>query len=104
MTEGLDLYLGVDKAGGFVARSRSGTGNLLLSGPKLLDRLAASLAGMSATKSTNTVLTMLLAQRPPFVPSGTEAMTIRIDLPPGDPVARRTVTPGRCLATCWKAR
>jgi quercetin dioxygenase-like cupin family protein len=40
---------------------------------------------MSATKATNSVLTMLLAQRPPFVPAGAEAMTVRIDLPPGDP-------------------
>ena len=27
---------------------------------------------------------MLLSQRPPFVPEGAEAMTVRIELPPGD--------------------
>ena len=40
---------------------------------------------MTATKSSNTVLTMLLAQQPPFVPEGAEAMTVQINLPPGDP-------------------
>jgi quercetin dioxygenase-like cupin family protein len=28
---------------------------------------------------------MLLEQKPPFVPEGVEAMTVRLDLPPGDP-------------------
>ena len=28
---------------------------------------------------------MLLEQMPPFVPEGAEAMTVRLDLPPGDP-------------------
>ena len=37
------------------------------------------------TKTSNTALTMLGSQRPPFVPEGAEAMTVRIDLPPGDP-------------------
>jgi quercetin dioxygenase-like cupin family protein len=32
-----------------------------------------------------TTLTMLLAQRPPFVPEGAEGMTVLIELPPGDP-------------------
>ena len=40
---------------------------------------------MTVTKTSNTVLTMLLAQQPPFVPEGVEAMTVRLDLPPGDP-------------------
>src|SRR6201996_2885898 len=40
---------------------------------------------MSTTKATNSKLTMLLARRPPFVPAGAEAMTVRIELPPGDP-------------------
>jgi quercetin dioxygenase-like cupin family protein len=39
------------------------------------------------TKSSNTALTMLLTQRPPFVPEGAEAMTVLIELPPGDPGA-----------------
>ena len=42
---------------------------------------------MTTTRSSNTVLTMLLAQRPPFVPEGAEAMTVLIELPPGDPGA-----------------
>src|SRR5690349_15817857 len=29
--------------------------------------------------------TMLFSQQPPFVPEGMEAMTVRIDLAPGDP-------------------
>lgn len=37
------------------------------------------------TKPGNTVLTMLMTERPPFVPPGAEAMTVRIELPPGDP-------------------
>ena len=37
------------------------------------------------TKTSNTALTMLGSQRPPSVPEGAEAMTVRIDLPPGDP-------------------
>ena len=37
------------------------------------------------TKTSNTALTMLDSQRPPFVPEGAEAMTVRINLPPGDP-------------------
>jgi quercetin dioxygenase-like cupin family protein len=40
---------------------------------------------MTVTKTSNTVLTMLLSQEPPFVPEGAEAMTVRLDLPPGDP-------------------
>ena len=40
---------------------------------------------MTVTKSSNTVLTMLGSQEPPFVPEGVEAMTVRLDLPPGDP-------------------
>ena len=40
---------------------------------------------MTATKTSNTVLTMLGSQQPPFVPEGVEAMTVRLDLPPGDP-------------------
>jgi quercetin dioxygenase-like cupin family protein len=40
---------------------------------------------MTVTKPSNTVLTMLLSQQPPSVPEGVEAMTVRIDLPPGDP-------------------
>jgi quercetin dioxygenase-like cupin family protein len=43
---------------------------------------------MTTTKLGNTVLTMLLAQRPPFVPEGAEAMTVLLELPPGDPGAR----------------
>lgn len=39
------------------------------------------------TKLSNTALTMLLTQRPPFVPEGAEAMTVLIELPPGDPGA-----------------
>jgi len=31
------------------------------------------------------MLTMLLEEKPPSVPEGAEAMTVRIDLPPGDP-------------------
>ena len=50
----------------------------------MLDRLAPSVDGMT-TKTSNTVLTMLDSQRPPFVPEGAEAMTVRINLPPGDP-------------------
>ena len=42
----------------------------------LLDRSAPSVAGM---------LTMLLEEKLPFVPEGVEAMTVRLDLPPGDP-------------------
>jgi quercetin dioxygenase-like cupin family protein len=37
------------------------------------------------TKTSNTVLTTLLAQRPPFVPLGADVMIVRLDLPPGDP-------------------
>jgi quercetin dioxygenase-like cupin family protein len=37
------------------------------------------------TKTSNTALTMLGSQRPPFVPEGAEAMTVLINLPPGDP-------------------
>jgi quercetin dioxygenase-like cupin family protein len=48
----------------------------------LLDRSAPSVEGMT---KTNTVLRMLLAQRPPFVPEGAEGMTVLIELPPGDP-------------------
>jgi quercetin dioxygenase-like cupin family protein len=40
------------------------------------------------TKTSNTVLTTLLTQQPPFVPEGAEAMTVLIELPPGDPGAR----------------
>src|ERR1700748_2374053 len=40
---------------------------------------------MSTTKATNSKLTMLLARRPPFVPAGAEAMTVRIELAPGEP-------------------
>jgi quercetin dioxygenase-like cupin family protein len=40
---------------------------------------------MTVTKSSNTVLTTLGSQQPPFVPEGVEAMTVRLDLPPGDP-------------------
>jgi quercetin dioxygenase-like cupin family protein len=40
---------------------------------------------MTTTKPGNTVLTMLMAERPPFVPPGAEAMTVLIELPPGDP-------------------
>jgi hypothetical protein len=40
------------------------------------------------TKTSNTALTMLGSQRPPFVPECAEAMTVRIDLPPGDPGSR----------------
>src|SRR5436309_9764801 len=40
---------------------------------------------MTVTKTSNTVLTMLDSQQPPFVPEGAEAMTVRLDLPPGDP-------------------
>jgi quercetin dioxygenase-like cupin family protein len=40
---------------------------------------------MTVTKTSNTVLTMLLSQQPPFVPEGVEAMTVQLDLPPGDP-------------------
>ena len=42
---------------------------------------------MTTVKLGNTVLTMLLAQRPPFVPEGAEAMTVLLELPPGDPGA-----------------
>jgi len=37
------------------------------------------------TKISNTALTTLDSQRPPSVPEGAEAMTVRINLPPGDP-------------------
>src|ERR1700745_4168251 len=40
---------------------------------------------MTVTKTSNTVLTMLLAQEPPFFPGGAEPMPVRLDLPPGDP-------------------
>lgn len=40
---------------------------------------------MTVTKTSNTQLTMLDSQQPPFVPEGAEAMTVRLDLPPGDP-------------------
>ena len=40
---------------------------------------------MTTAQTTNSVFTLLLAQRPPLVPAGAEAMTVRIDLPPGDP-------------------
>jgi quercetin dioxygenase-like cupin family protein len=49
---------------------------------------------MTTTRSSNTVLTMLLAQRPPFVPEGAEAMTVLIELPPGDPGALPHRHPG----------
>jgi len=45
---------------------------------KLLDRSVPSLGSMTTT-------TMLFSQQPPFVPESVEAMTVRIDLPPGDP-------------------
>ena len=51
----------------------------------LLDRSAPSVVGMTTTRTTNTQLTMLGSQQPPFVPEGVEAMTVRLDLPPGDP-------------------
>lgn len=51
----------------------------------MLDRLAPSLDSMTTARSSNTVLTMLLEQRPPFVPTAAEAMTVLIELPPGDP-------------------
>ena len=51
----------------------------------LLDRSAPSVVGMTVTKTSNTVPTMLLSQQPPFVPEGVEAMTVRLDLAPGDP-------------------
>ena len=53
----------------------------------LLDRPAPSVGSMTTTKLGNMVLTMLLAQRPPFVPEGAEAMTVLLELPPGDPGA-----------------
>src|ERR1700691_4509066 len=37
---------------------------------------------MTTTKPGNTVL---MAEGPPFVPLGSEAMTVLIELPPGDP-------------------
>jgi quercetin dioxygenase-like cupin family protein len=49
---------------------------------------------MTTTRSSNTVLTMLLAQRLPFVPEGAEAMTVLIELPPGDPGAPPHRHPG----------
>ena len=51
----------------------------------LPDRSAPSVVGMTVTKTSNTVPTMLGSQQPPFVPEGMEAMTVRLDLPPGDP-------------------
>jgi quercetin dioxygenase-like cupin family protein len=42
---------------------------------------------MTTIRLGNSALTMLLAQRPPFVPDGAEAMTVLIELPPGDPGA-----------------
>ncbi|MFI6978666.1 cupin domain-containing protein [Embleya sp. NPDC050154] len=36
-------------------------------------------------KSGGTVLTSLLHQIPPFLPTPTEAMTMTVELPPGDP-------------------
>jgi quercetin dioxygenase-like cupin family protein len=35
--------------------------------------------------TTNSTLTMLLEQRPPFVPEPVEVMTALVELPPGDP-------------------
>ena len=37
--------------------------------------------------TSNATQTMLLAQRPPFVPEDAEAMTVLIELPPGHPGA-----------------
>src|SRR5215472_6433957 len=56
---------------------------------KLLDRLAPSLGSMTTT--------MLFSQQPPFVPGGVEAMTVRIDLPPGDPGSPRSSGRGSVL-------
>lgn len=36
-------------------------------------------------EKSNTVLTMLADQRPPFVPTGAEVMTALVEVPPGDP-------------------
>ena len=74
MAEGLDLHLGVDKAAGmpWLKWYKEFTHEW----SKLLDRLAPSLGSMTTT--------MLFSQQPPFVPEGVEAMTVRIDLPPGD--------------------
>jgi quercetin dioxygenase-like cupin family protein len=40
---------------------------------------------MTTTQSNSSPMTMLLSQRPPFVPEGAEAMTVLIELPPGTP-------------------
>ncbi|WP_028926210.1 cupin domain-containing protein [Pseudonocardia acaciae] len=39
----------------------------------------------TASPLSNTVLTSLLCERPPFVPDGAEVMTMMVELPPGDP-------------------
>ena len=40
---------------------------------------------MTTARSSNTVLRVLLEQRPPFVPAEAEGMTVLVELPPGDP-------------------
>ena len=50
----------------------------------LLDRSAPSVVGMTSRRRANGA-DDVASQRPPFVPEGVEAMTVRIDLPPGDP-------------------
>lgn len=40
---------------------------------------------MRGSLPSNTVLTTLLDQHPPFVPKGAHVMTVLVELPPGDP-------------------
>ncbi|WP_232665690.1 cupin domain-containing protein [Pseudonocardia sp. TRM90224] len=42
---------------------------------------------MTSTQASRSTLTMLLDHVTPVVPDGSEAMTVEVDLPPGDPGA-----------------
>jgi hypothetical protein len=73
MKPGLDLHLGVDKTAGFVElHGLHAQGYWREPGG---DRTAALIIGYVTPPP----------QRPPFVPEGAKAMTVRIDLPQGDP-------------------
>ncbi|MFG3259324.1 cupin domain-containing protein [Streptomyces sp. NPDC048172] len=40
---------------------------------------------METPNGTNSVLTTLMHEVPPFLPEGAEVMTMTVDIPPGDP-------------------